>query len=437
MQGEDGFTTVPPPRWQRRRGAPNPAIPTASAPPAVQGAATAGTGPGPARDDHGGDGTDSALGTCTTDVAGGQSEDESDTPPEGLHQRFMAERDAAKAAKQRGAGPEFVKTLEEKARATYNKWQRARPPTRGSNKLRRAEDSHAKACRAHEAAGRELAEFERRVLHEREALEQRSASALERKSKAARRLAQVQREVGGAADCPPPEVVALATASGAAARDAHDALEGFVGPELSSLLELAGGNAELHTRMAAVVSELSHVADKLGAAVASQAARAPCSYDIADGDDAMSEDELSSVGTDEGTVPEPEDLAPPQPPTPIAQQLHTGSSGGGMGDSTKRDMPSDGPTAHWSPTGSGTHGQRAWRRGAAAGPEDEGGAPPPSRRRTEGADEDIAEQQRQHINELRTLAAVNGAVLPADIESLTSAQLQQWASANLPAAPLQ
>jgi hypothetical protein len=236
---------------------------------------------------------------------------------------------------------------------------------------------------------------------------------------------------------PPPEAAALATASSAAARDAHDALEGFVGPELSSLLELAGGNAELHTRMAAVVSKLSHVADKLGSVVADQAACAPRSYNIADEDDAMSEDGLSSVGTDEGTVPEPEDLVPPQPPAPVAQQQAVEPAGGGMADSTKRDLPTDGPATHWSPTGSGAHGQRAWRRGAAAaGPEDEGGAPPPSRRRTEETEGDATEQ-RQRVAELRSLAAVSGAVVPANIESLTSAQLQQWAAANLPAAPLQ
>ncbi len=374
-------------------------------------------------------------------MVGDQSEDESDTPAEGLRQRFTAERDAAAAARQRGAGADFVRTLEEKARATHRKWQRAKPPARGSNRLRRAEDAHAKACRALETADDEVAEFEQRTLRERERIHQRRTSAQERRDEAARRLANVQRELGVAVGRPPPEVVALATASGTAAREAHESLEGFVGPELSSLLEMAGGNPELHTRMAAVVTELSHMADRLGSAVAEHAASAPRTYDMAGDDDAMSEDDLSSVGTDDGTVPEPEDVASPQPPTPVAQPLPP--QGSGMVDSTKREAPVDEPAALWCPTGNGGHGQRAWRRGGAAGAEEEGGAPPLSRRRTDdtdaggAADAADAVRRRQRVAELRALAAINGAVLPSDIESFTLERLQEWAATNLPEAPLQ
>ncbi len=49
----------------------------------------------------------------------------------------------------------------------------------------------------------------------------------------------------------------------------------------------------------------------------------------------------------------------------------------------------------------------------------------------------VTERHRLRVAEIRSLAAANGAVLPTDLEALTWEQLQEWASSNLPAAPLQ
>ncbi len=175
-----------------------------------------------------------------------------------------------------------------------------------------------------------------------------------------------------------------------------------------------------------------------------------------------------------------------------------------MVDSTKRGAPSDEGTCQWEPTGRGTHGQGAWRRGAARGEDDEDR--PHARRRTDPrgghaedmlADEDRAARQRQieeqiqqlqlqhavlaqqqqqraaacsdpasaaaaqaqsaleqqqlaaaaavvsaerlrlRMEEVRRQATVNGVCLPSDFEQYPWEQLQSWAAANLPGAPLQ
>ncbi len=143
-------------------------------------------------------------------------------------------------------------------------------------------------------------------------------------------------------------------------------------------------------------------------------AEPPRPYDMADGE-YDSDDGLSSLATGDATTPEPEDLLPPQPPTPlVGQPPPLRQESGGMVDSTKRDAPTDDGPTQWSPTGDGGHGPRAWRRND-SGEQDGDGRPPRNRRRTEEGEEATARAKEEEARE-RQLEAQECAGKLRDLE---------------------
>ncbi len=390
QQDADGFTPVPPSRWNRRHagggggGAEGDDMAVEGEP---AGGSTCATGV-----------TDSVCGASGGALAEGPSEDDSDSPADVLFARMRDQRALARSLKQQGVAAAIIRTAEDTADATERKWHRARPPPRASQKLRRAEDAYARACSSLAAADREIKELEERTARERSRLAQRRVNAQASVASKREHLDRTRREVGGGAPLPPTDAPPNATCDLAGVHRAHVAIDTEIGPELVSLLDLAEEGSELHGRMAAAVARLNDAATTLGVSTAvGIAASCPRTYHIGEGDGGGgSEDgqELSSLDdSDNETDPEPEDRQPHAPPgsaepaaptpvaspapppggspPPVAGGVAADASGVHMADSTKRGLPEDDGGAQWAPTGSAPHGAGAWRRGAGGADDEE------------------------------------------------------------------
>ncbi len=352
--------------------------------------------------------TTGAAGSVTCASAGAADDDqsggESDSPADVLFVRLREQRALARSLKQQGVDAAIIKTADDTANATEQKWLRAKPPPRASQKLRRAEDAYARACSGLASAEREVREHEERATKERVRLAQRRASALDNVARRREHLEAVRREVGGGAPLPLAAAPSGATCDVAGVRSVHVAIDTDIGPELVSLLDLAEEGTELYGRLAGAVARLNDAASALGVSTAvGAAASGPSTYDIGagEGDDQSCEgDELSSLGDSDVTVPEPEDRLPPPggaspaapapappapspatPPAPSAGGTAVPATSGHMADSTKRGAPEEDGGSSWTATGHAAHGAGAWRKGDGGG-SDEESRPPGKGRRT-------------------------------------------------------
>ncbi len=335
-----------------------------------------------------------------------------------------------------GPTPRWSKRLKPHASAISASGRKPSRPPRDSNKLRRAEDADIAASRRLEATEAELDAFEERVARERAALHARLEADRENARKRREQRERARKEVAG--DAYPPAFTGSQPAADAAGiRNARDSIDEDIGPELLACLDQLEDGSAVHQRLAGALARLEDVTVALGNSVEPRAGAAgPCTDHMAEEDDGEDSDSdgMSSVVTADGTVPEPADREPSFPPEPGA------AAGGCMVDSTKRGAPSVEGMAQWQPTGKGSHGQGAWRRGATRGEDDEDR--PHARRRTDPrgdhmedqlADEERAAKQRQieeHIQQLQQQHALlaqhqqQRAAACADPASAAAAQAQ-------------
>jgi hypothetical protein len=308
-----------------------------------------------------------------------------------LFERLNAQRAIRRTLRQQGADPRTLAAADAAISAAERKWQRARPPPRSSNRLRRAEEGHINAQKRVQEASDALRAFEDHVTAERQRLRARHAAAHEHLDSQLEHLEQVKREL--ASEAPPP----LSPGGSRAvvrmlgeAREVHARINGDLGPELHALLDLAQEGSDLHSRLTQVVSRLHDEVDSLGASIGVVGpGEGPPVFHMAERDDAMSEASCSDTRSTHGTLSDDGDSGPhhsppvPQPVTPVAAPPPGPTAA--MADSTKREAPQEGSTTRWTNTGEVPHGPTAWRHGTLR--ESDGDAYPPPNRRRVAADE--------------------------------------------------